>query len=112
MKIFTYCFVSLLVVCCGAKKTITNSSMEESNKKFVGIIHVNEDGCPWYIAIPDSLNPGATLDFSRIYPVNLKDGMKKKGLKVEFTYTLSRAMNPVGCTADAVVQLDTITVIP
>jgi len=86
--------------------------MEGTSKKYVGIIHVNEGGCPWYIAIPGTLNPGIKLDFSSVYPINLKDGMKKKGLKVKFSYTLSRAMNPSGCTADAVVQLDTITVIP
>jgi hypothetical protein len=37
--------------------------------------------------------------------------MKKKGLKVQFTYTVSKAMSPEGCSADAVVQLNEITVI-
>jgi hypothetical protein len=38
--------------------------------------------------------------------------MKKKGLKVQFSYTLSKAMSPEGCSAEAVIQLEQITVIP
>jgi hypothetical protein len=79
---------------------------------FIGIIHVSEEGCPFYIEISEALNPGKAIDFRKVYPVNLKDSMKKKGLKVSFNYTLSKAMSPEGCTTDAVVQIEQIQVIP
>lgn len=86
--------------------------MNETSATLVGIIHVNENQCPVYIELPAALNPGISMPFNTVYPLNLKDGMKKKGLKVQFTYTVSKAMSPEGCSADAVVQLEEIMVVP
>jgi len=97
---------------CKTKKNMNAMPTEGMSETYIGMVHVNEDGCPFYISISEELNPNKAIDFQKIYPLNLKDGMKKKGLKVKFTYTLSKAMNPEGCTADAVVQLESIEVIP
>lgn len=99
---------SVLLACKSAKKT----TEKETENEWVGIIHVNENQCPIYIETSEALNPGKTLPFHTAYPLNLKDNMKKKGLKVKFSYTSSRAMLPEGCGADMVIQLDAITVIP
>lgn len=72
-----------------------------------GIVHVNENNCPLYIE-----NISENSEFKTAYPLNLKDSMKKKGLKVEYTYTLSKSMNPEGCASDVVIQIEEIRVIP
>lgn len=97
---------------CKVTKNTSAQATNDSSNKLIGIIHVNENQCPVYIEIPVDLNPGINVPYQTVYPLNLKDGMKKKGLKVQFTYTVSKAMSPEGCSADAVVQLDQITVIP
>jgi hypothetical protein len=109
--------LATLIICFGlfACKTCKKSAEQSTTlaeDELIGIVHVNENHCPIYIAVTPELNPGKTLDFNTAYPINLKDGMKKKGLKVKFTYTASKAMLPEGCSAEIVIQLDTITVIP
>jgi hypothetical protein len=112
MKLLLPIFLGLLMVNCKSKKNLNSMPVEGISETYIGMVHVNEAGCPIFISISEELNPGKAIDFQKIYPVNLKDGMKKKGLKVKFSYTLSKAMNPEGCTADAVVQLESIEVIP
>jgi len=112
MKKILPIFLGLLMVNCKSNKSAHSLSVKGFSDTCIGIVHVNEEGCPLFINISEELNPGKAIDFHKIYPLNLKDGMKKKGLKVKFSYTLSKAMNPEGCTADAVVQLESIEVIP
>ncbi|MFM7388226.1 MAG: hypothetical protein ACKO5L_08715 [Bacteroidota bacterium] len=112
MKYIPFLWLSLLLFNCKTSKTQMQENEVSTSENFVGIVHVAEGGCPFYIEISETLNPGKTLDFGKVYPLNLKDGMKKKGLKVSFSYSVSKAMNPEGCTADAVVVLEQIEVIP
>jgi hypothetical protein len=112
MKIMVTLLISLGLLSCKSTKVATIDPPSEGTNQWVGIIHVNENQCPVYIEIKDELNPGVAVPFHAVYPLNLKDGMKKKGLKVQFSYTLSKAMSPEGCSAEAVIQLEQITVIP
>ena len=41
-----------------------------------------------------------------LYPVNLDDSLKHNGVKLLFTYTLSKAKQPVNCQLDKTVALD------
>lgn len=109
--------IASLIICfgllaCKTCKKAAEKTATVGDNELIGIVHVNENQCPIYIELTSELNPGKTLAFSTAYPLNLKDGMKKKGLKVKFTYTASKAMQPEGCSAEVVIQLETITVIP
>lgn len=112
MKICITLLMALSLMSCKVTKKTNTQAMNEPSNQLIGIIHVNENQCPVYIEIPVDLNPGINVPYLTVYPINIKDGMKKKGLKVQFTYTVSKAMSPEGCSADAVIQLDQITVIP
>jgi hypothetical protein len=112
MKTMVTLLISFGLLSCKSTKVATIEPLTEGTAQWVGIVHVNENQCPVYIEITDELNPGVSVPFHAVYPLNLKDGMKKKGLKVQFSYTLSKAMSPEGCTAEAVIQLEQITVIP
>jgi hypothetical protein len=113
MKNFALLLLLAVFTNCGTtKKQTEKDTRTKMAGSTIGIIHVNEDGCPLYIEVTSALNNNETVPFNRAYPLNLLDKMKKKGLKVEFTYTLSKAMQPEGCTADAVIQLNVINVIP
>ena len=113
MKYFPILLLSTFFFSCKVKKTQPHNPTAFKGDVFIGMIHVSEGGCPFYIEITEALNPGKAIDFQKVYPVNLKDSMKKKkGLKVQFSYTLSKAMSPEGCTADAVVQINEITAVP
>lgn len=107
--IYFVLFLILSLSCHTSKNKKDTANLEENGdlKATIGIVHINENSCPLYIAVE---NPKE--NFSKLYPVNLKDNMKKKGLKVKFSYSLSRAMLPEGCDADAVIQIEEITVIP
>ena len=75
----------------------------------IGTIHVAEENCPYYILV----NSGAEeLINKRLYPVDLDDTYKKKGLKLAFVFSYSKAMSPENCSIDAVIALDSIQVIP
>lgn len=75
----------------------------------IGTIHVAEENCPYYILV----NSGAgDLINKKLYPVDLHEKYKKKGLKLAFVFTYSKAMSPENCSIDAVIALDSIQVIP
>ncbi len=112
MKILVSLLVSLGLISCKSTKVTAPEPSVFGNIQIVGIIHINENQCPAYIEVKDELNPEVAVPFHTVYPINLKDSMKKKGLKVQFSYTLSKAMTPEGCNVDAVIQLDEIIVIP
>lgn len=110
-SILTFIILASLLSCKSSKR-LTKNDPPEGSTSLIGIIHVNENQCPVYIEVPEALNQGISIPFSSAYPLNLKDGMKKKGLKVQFSYTTSKAMSPEGCSAEAVINLEEINVIP
>jgi hypothetical protein len=43
-----------------------------------------------------------------MYPVNLDDNLKQNGVKISFTYILSKAKQPENCRVDKVVVLENV----
>lgn len=101
--------ISLLLVvgsCCSQKKLA-----EKESTSCQGIVHLAEDGCPYYIEITESLAEGISVG-SKIYPIQIKDSYKKKGLKLAFNLVVSRAQSPTDCYVDGVASLSNIVVVP
>lgn len=63
----------------------------------VGYIRKTESGCGIYIETADSKE--------RYYPVNLDSKFKQDGLKVSFSYNVSRAAQPKGCEVDYTISI-------
>lgn len=66
-----------------------------------GTVHLTDDACKIYIdaeIAPDEIK--------RFYPVNLDEKFRKEGMKIKFSYNLSRAMQPEGCYVDHVVSIN------
>ena len=112
MKSILIFIILASLLSCKSSKRLPKNDMPTDSTSLIGIIHVNENQCPVYIEVSEALNQGISIPFTSAYPLNLKDGMKKKGLKVQFSYTTSKAMSPEGCSAEAVIYLDQINVIP
>lgn len=76
-----------------------------------GIVHLSENGCPIYIEITSSQVEGITVG-NKIYPIDLADKFKKKGLNLQFFATISKAKSPEGCSIDGVAAIGSVTAIP
>jgi hypothetical protein len=74
-------------------------------------MHLSENGCPYFIEITQSQIDGLAVG-SKIFPVQIKDSFKKKGLKLAFNAVISRAPSPSECSVDAVGALSNISVVP
>ena len=80
MKIFGFLFgLTFLLSCktpCKIKRAASNTE-----EKTIGIVHVAENNCPFYIEVikgnKDDLK-------KKLYPIDFKDNYKKKGLKLSF----------------------------
>jgi hypothetical protein len=106
-KIILLLFSSLLLSsCCTQKKIAKKDSL-----MCQGIVHLSENGCPYFIEITQSQVDGIAIG-SKIYPVQIKDSFKKKGLKLAFDAVISRAPSPSDCNADGVASLSNIIVVP
>ncbi len=102
----------ILVLCsCGTFKN-QNPNSESSNNfaPFKGTIHLNESGCPYYIEINKCLVSNIEYLGKTIYPIQLDDKFKKKGLKLKFNLNLSRAPSPANCQIDYVVSLSNLSI--
>jgi hypothetical protein len=104
MKTVYVILITLFLLSCKATCKINN---EEGNNT-IGIVHLAEDNCPHYILISKG---GVELINKKVYPINLEDKFKKKGLKLSFLFTYSKAMSPENCTVDFVVALDSVKAI-
>lgn len=135
MKLFIATLTALSLASCGSQKAVTGSKEVEKsvevvetaaediqenveemdttasqtrigdNYRIVGVIHVNDDPCGAYIEAQEKDG------MVKMYPVNLEDKYKKDGLRVKFDYTLSRAMQPAGCSVDKVIAVRDFTVL-
>jgi hypothetical protein len=99
-------FVLSLGSCCTQKEITTKTPLTCQ-----GIVHLSENGCPYYIEITRSQEDGITVG-GKIYPVELKDSYKKKGLKLAFNAVVSRAPSPADCAVDGVAVISEVVVIP
>jgi hypothetical protein len=73
--------------------------IDEMRALSTGTIHLTDGGCGIYI---DAKDNGTS---KRLYPIDLPEQFKKEGLKIEFSYSLSRAPQPEGCLVDHVVVI-------
>ena len=74
-------------------------------------MHLSENGCPYFIEITQSQIDELAVG-SKIFPVQIKDSFKKKGLKLVFNAVVSKAPSPSECSVDAVAALSNISVVP
>ena len=77
---------------------------------YTGTVHLNNNGCPYYIEINKCLVSNLEYLGKTIYPIQLDDKFKKDGLKLKFNFTTSRAMSPTDCLVDYVVSLENVSV--
>ncbi|MFN5147856.1 MAG: hypothetical protein ACK5EK_02515 [Flavobacteriia bacterium] len=110
MKIFIMAFTAILFTSCGIQKEVSgsNSSATDAEQStddtmIVGIVRMNPKGCPLYL---DANENGEAIT---MYPVNLDDKFKKDGIRLKFSYTPSRAMQPEDCNVTKVVALENVT---
>ena len=107
LKIAPIIFLVLVVSsCCSQKKLVIKEPLSCQ-----GIVHLSENGCPYYIEITESSVDGIAIG-SKIYPVEIKNSFKKKGLKLAFNAVLSRAPSPSGCGVEGVAALSNVVVVP
>lgn len=111
MKTFVFSTLALTLLlfinsCCSQKELTKTTHLSCE-----GIVHVAENGCPFYIEITSSNVDGIAVG-NKIYPVELKDTFKKKGLRINFNATVSRAKSPEGCSIDGVAALSDVVVVP
>lgn len=103
--------VLLGMVSCKTEEEAVTTTVEEQveepmevTNRLVGIVHVSEEGCP--VEIEAKMNSGEML---ALYPIDLEDKYKVEGMRIRFTYAVSRAPQPDGCSADMTVSLSDVT---
>ena len=99
----------LLIYSCGSTKN-QNSNQTKVTTIYTGTVHLNNNGCPYYIEINKCLVSNLEYLGKTIYPIQLDDKFKKDGLKLKFNFTTSRAMSPTDCLVDYVVSLENVSV--
>jgi hypothetical protein len=104
----SYILIYVLLFCsCSSQKELYSKALLTCK----GIIHLSENGCPFYLEITQSTMDEIPVG-SKIFPVELKDSYKKKGLNLAFNAVLSKAPSPKDCKIDGVASLSDVVVIP
>ncbi len=108
-----YRFILFLVILSSCRSTKNqNSDQTKESAIYMGIVHLNENGCPYFIEISTCLVSNLSYYIGKnVYPIQLDEKFKKEGLKVEFNLTVSKAPSPADCQIDYVVSLDNVSVI-
>jgi hypothetical protein len=106
--LFQLTLVSIILSCKTQSNTaVVGESQTESSPKYTGIVHINKDNCPNYVELlsgPEIESP------KKVYAMNLAKKYLKEGKKLHFNFTYSKAMNPEGCSVEAVVILSDVSV--
>ncbi len=100
--LFSVLFFS--ISCSTQKEIIENGTFDSEAVQIVkGTVYISKEGCPVFIT--------AKIDgvLVKMYPVNLEEQFKIDGLKIKFSFNLSRAMQPENCEVDKVVSLENVT---
>ncbi len=100
----------LLLICSCRSAKNQNSDQSKGRTIYTGTVHLNNNGCPYYIEINKCLVSNLEYLGKTIYPIQLDAKFKKEGLKLKFNLNLSRAMSPTDCQIDYVVSLDNVSV--
>ncbi len=101
-------FLLLICSCRSAKNQISDQS--KGSTIYTGTVHLNNNGCHYYIEINKCLVSNIEFLGKTIYPIQLDDKFKKEGVKLKFNLSLSRAMSPSDCQVDYVVSLENVSV--
>ena len=109
--ILAFTFFMLLSISCQTNPCTMTASEFSNVGTFKGTVHMHEGNCPMYIEITGSMSKSTLMEYKTIYPVNLAKKFQKKGLHLQFNYTVSRAMSPEGCQVDAVASVSDVQVI-
>jgi hypothetical protein len=101
----------LLLICSCRSAKNQHSDQSKVTTIYTGTVHLNNNGCPYYIEINQCLVSNLSYYLGKtIYPIQLDDKFKKEGLKLKFNLTVSRAMSPADCKIDYVVSLENVSV--
>jgi len=105
MKTLILFSVLFYSVSCSTQKELVDNGADslETIQMIKGIVHLNNEGCPCFI---EAIENGKTI---KMYPVNLEESFKVEGLKIKFSYNLSRAMQPENCNVDRVVSVENVS---
>ena len=106
-----------LISCCAERKAaedvvmvnsteIVNESLNDFKTDGFGIVKNSKDAC---IYIDASIKIEGVVKNKTLYPVNLDEKFQKNGSKINFDFTLSRAMQPSGCDVDYVVSVSNVS---
>lgn len=106
---YKFILILLLICSCGSAKN-QNSDQTKVTTIYTGTVHLSDNGCPYYIEINKCFVSNLYYLGKKIYPIQLDDKFKKKGLKLKFNFTLSKAMSPADCNVDYVVSLENVSV--
>lgn len=103
----------ILTLTCSCRSTrLQHISDSKEPTIYKGIIHMNENGCPYYIEITNCyVSHLAYYIGKKVYPVELEEKYKKEGLEIQFDLYLSKAPSPTDCQIDYVVSLEKISVV-
>jgi hypothetical protein len=117
MKLLPFLFAMLMLSSCGNKQNTVavadatgnedlpteTSTVALEETKIVGTVRVSDSGCPLYI---DAIDGDKKI---KMYPVNLNENLQKEGMRIQFSYTLSRAPQPAECQVEQVVAVSNVT---
>ena len=110
MRFVFYITVLLFLSACASHKEIAEPVIKEVGETAVvddgfsvGIVRITDKGCFYYIEVNEKGVP------MKMYPVNLDDKYKKEGIRIQFTYYPSRAMQPENCFVDKVIAVNDVT---
>jgi type IV pilus biogenesis protein CpaD/CtpE len=109
----TFLFLVLLVFSsCSTLKNTKRSTTEKEETKQLEIAEIKNViiakvrmaalGCPFYL---EAYENGIGV---RMYPINLDPSLQRDGVKIEFTYVVSKAQSPENCRAEKVVVLNDV----
>jgi hypothetical protein len=82
-------------------EVVDNATVPE---RILGTVVAASESCPVLI------DAQVAEKVVKMYPVNLDEKFQKAGMKLKFSYTLSRAQQPENCDIDAVVVLSDVAV--
>jgi hypothetical protein len=110
-----YSLLTLLFVfissCHTSKQTAEDTSQTSDFAPYIGKIHLNESGCPYYIEVEQVLVSNLSFYIGKkLYPVQLEEKFKKNGQKLKFNLAVSRAPSPSDCQIDYVVSLSNLSI--
>lgn len=104
--------VLLVFSACSISKNTNPSSTATEETKQIEIAEIKNVieakvrmsglGCPFYLEAYEN-GIGA-----RLYPINLDPSLQRDGVKIEFTYVVSKAQSPENCRAEKVVVLNDV----